>query len=364
MSRVAAAEVALVVRQLGMDAEVTDDPPGIELHALRLRVHERGTPSASGVRALIRQLAGSEPGLLVVDLVGGRERRLLANAGWSWLERTGHLTIPQLGIDRKIDPVLSTELVSPDLWERPRTMAVALTLLRCDGAAPVSRDLSYYAGVSTNGVNLALHDLRRLGLLDAANWPDRPALFAEVAARWRPRWVGLAEVPSRSGLDAEQTAVLRLGRSHVLDPGWASVGGDALAAHGLEDTTGDGRQRLYVPDRVALAWALRFWSSCEPSEAAALLAVPPTPRAVAERCFPDGRPTSGPGPIEEDHDQWAVVDRIVLALHLASQDQPIPAHKLVALLDLSSETIQRFRSCFDPAHPNPPSTLSSTLEAG
>jgi len=67
---------------------------------------------------------------VVVDLLGGRERRLLADAGWAWLERTGHLTVPQLGIDHNIDPVLSAELVSPDLWERPRVLAVALALLR------------------------------------------------------------------------------------------------------------------------------------------------------------------------------------------------------------------------------------------
>lgn len=140
MSRVAAAEVVLVLRQLGVDAEVVEDPPGIELDAVRLRVLERGAPSAAGLRAMIRQLAGSDPGLLVVDLLGGRERRLLADAGWSWFERTGHLTIPQLDIDRKIDPVLNAELVSPDLWERPRVMAVALALLRGSGVAPVSRE--------------------------------------------------------------------------------------------------------------------------------------------------------------------------------------------------------------------------------
>ncbi len=258
MSRVAAAEVGGLC-ELGMDAEVIDHPPGIDLGAVRLRVHERGRPSASGVRALVRELADLEPGRLVVDLIGGRERRLLADAGWSWLEQTGHLTIPQLDIDRRIDSLLS----------------------------------------------------------------------AELSARWRPRWFGLTNLPSRSGLDAEQTAVLRLGRRHLLEPGWASVGADALAAHGLDEVTGDGQQPFYVPDRVALAWALRFWWACEPSQAVALIALPPTPRAVAERCLPAGRPTRGPGPIEQDHDPCAGVDRVVLALHLASQDHHTQAHELL-----------------------------------
>lgn len=39
---------------------------------------------------------------------------------------------------------------------------------------------------------------------------------------------------------------------------------------------------------------------------------------------------------------------------LPTLDEP---HYSVALPDLSSETIQRFRSCFDPAQPNPPPTL-------
>lgn len=335
MSRVAAAEVVLVLRQLGVDAEVVEDPPGIVSDAGTLRVHERGAPSAAGLRAMIRQLAASDPGLLVVDLLGGRERRLLADAGWSWFERTGHLTIPQLDIDRKVDPVLSAEMVSPDLWERPRVMAVALALLRGSRAVPVSRDLSYYAGVSPNGANLAMHDLRRLGLIDAADWPDRPALFAEVAARWRPRWLGLAKTPDRAGLDAEQRTVLRLDRGHVLDPGWASVGADAMTAHGLDPSTDDGRPRFYVPDRAALAWAQRFWLSCQPSEAAALVAVPPTPRAVAQRCFPDGRADRGSWPIQED-DEWAVADRVVLALHLASVGQPTLAQDLLGVQHLST----------------------------
>lgn len=39
---------------------------------------------------------------------------------------------------------------------------------------------------------------------------------------------------------------------------------------------------------------------------------------------------------------------------LPTLDEP---HYSVVLPDLNSATIQRFRSCFDPAQPNPPSTL-------
>ncbi|TVR34687.1 MAG: hypothetical protein EA388_08505 [Nitriliruptor sp.] len=39
---------------------------------------------------------------------------------------------------------------------------------------------------------------------------------------------------------------------------------------------------------------------------------------------------------------------------LPTLDEP---HYSVVLPDLTSETMQRFRSCFDPAQPNPPSTL-------
>ena len=307
MSIIATAEVVLVLRSLGIAAEVTADPDAIELDdGPRVHIIERPTPSLAGVQALVAQHTGAC--LLVTNEVRRAYRQILSAAGWGWLDRRGHLHLPAAGISQSIDELLGPAPQTPDLWRRHRVMAVALALLRLEGPAPASRDLRYYAGISAASAATALAELRTLGLIDTHGLPDREALARQLASRWQPRWFGLATTPSRHGLDPLLTEVLRFGLDHLAAAGWAQLEPDSLAP--AETDVSRGREpRFYLPDRRALHWALTSFGRAEPSAAITWLAVPPTPIATWYR-----NPSSHPH-------AWPTADAVVLDLHLASREE-------------------------------------------
>lgn len=180
----AAAEVALVLRGLGVTVEVAVDPPALVLPSgQQVRVIEYASPSHARLQALVADEAVTSPALLLTNYLRRSFRRLLADAGWGWLDRTGHLNLPPLGLDQRIEKTLGPDPLLPDLWQRPRTPAAALALLRRGtDTAPTTRDLSYYAGISPAAAAHALNDLRTLGLIDGSGRPDPAALLSALAA--------------------------------------------------------------------------------------------------------------------------------------------------------------------------------------
>ena len=312
MSAIATAEVVLVLRSLGVVAEVAADLATVELgDGQRVPVMERAAPSVPGLRALIVEHTG--PCLLVTNETRRSRRQILTAAGWGWLERSGHLHLPAADISQPIDGLLGAAPQVPDPWRRPRVVAVALALLRGRGAAPASRDMCYHAGISAASAATALSELRTVGMIDAQGFPDRAALSRQLAARWQPRWFGVARCPSGERLDPLITRVLQFGFDRLENPGWAHLESETSSSS-ESPVPGDRGPHFYVPDRRALHWALTTFSRVEPSAAVAWLAVPPTPIATWHR-NPPSHPETWP---------WPTAEPVVLGLHLASHENARP----------------------------------------
>jgi hypothetical protein len=276
MSFIAAAELCLVLRELGISARPQRRPAGVRLDDgthLDVVEAEVSTP------ATVTQLQATDPGstLLVTGCLRPPHRDALDAAGVGWLDRQGgHLRVPSLDIDQPVadlSPPVPPEL---DIWRRASVVATALALVQRDGPVPPIHDLGFYAGISRNAAVQALEALHRAGMIDDHDMPHRDRLLLHLSARWSTRWFRLGTPPEVTNLDAEERLVLGID-DDLRRPGWAALddqhGPDAAGAP----------PRFLVPDRRALTWALRRFGGADHDPPAALIATAPNPIATAAR---------------------------------------------------------------------------------
>lgn len=281
---VAEAELAAVLTELGLQPTLIDGPdvdmvlPG----GIEIQVKASARPSLAWLRRAATGLDERALHVLVADRVDPGLREQLQQSGWGWLDRSGHIRLVRgpLQIERDIPSLLGPDVTPMDPLDRPSGLAVALCLLETETGGSV-RATAQRAGVSVGAAHRALQGLRSLGLIDSGGRRD-PELFWAVAARWRTRWHALATGPN-PGMAQPVQRLLRMGFDDPDAPGWAVAGDAAAQAFGAR-VASEGPLRLYVTDQRALTWALRTWdASTDDRDATALLAVPPTPSAVAPR---------------------------------------------------------------------------------
>lgn len=316
----AVAEVAAVLEELGVQVRITDDPavPGdLVLPDGRLvlpdgryvdvEVSSRPTVDrVNNLRAKGRPTADSVV-ILVADQIDPGVRKALKDAGWGWLDRSGHLRLmaAPVHIDTRIPSLLGPDPSPPTPFSRPTALAVALELLNRDEVG-TTRDLADAADVSVATAHATITDLTDLGLIEDSG-PRHRELFWALADHWRVRWFPLERGPL-PGIPGSTRLLLRFGFDDLDGPGWAEVGDRAAQAFGARIAS-EGPARLYVPSRRALAWALRTWGQAmDPRHASSLLAVPPSPAATRRRV--------------ESSWEWPFANPMVVALTLASDEDP------------------------------------------
>lgn len=279
MSIAAAAEVCLVLRELGHEVELVRRPAGVRgPEGLRVDVVEAPTSTSAAVHRTL-QRPEEAVGLLVTSRLAPAHREALAAAGAGWLDRRGQVSVPPLGIEAEVAPMVAPPFARDDVWQRGGVIAVALALLQQEGPVPVTWDLGFYAGLTGGGVSLAMQDLRSLNMIDEHDHPRRDALFAQLAARWRTYWFPVERLPTVAELDGE-ARLLIAGSDDLRQPGWAVLPRATQTAK----VSDDGPPRLLVPDQRALAWLLRTCQSATSAETAAVLvSAAPSPVAVAQR---------------------------------------------------------------------------------
>ena len=278
MSIEAAAEVCLVLRELGHNVETVRRPAGVRgPEGLRLDVEETPTStSAAGRRTL--QRPDDAVGLLVTSRLCPAHRKALAAAGAGWLDRRGELCVPPLGIETDVAPMVAPAFARDDVWQRRGVVAVALALLQQEGPVPVTWDLGFYAGLTGGGVSLAVQTLRSLDMIDEHDCPRRDALFAQLAARWHTHWFPLAQLPTVADPD-EERRMLIAGEDDLRQPGWAVLPNTA----GEIDSRRHEPARLLLADQRALAWLLRTCGAATGTDTAVLVSAAPSPVAVTQR---------------------------------------------------------------------------------
>lgn len=290
---VAAAELAAVLEELGVRTEPSDPDlaRGADLvlpGPVRLDVTTASRPTMSRVGRLVAEPTREDTvKVLVADQLDPGARKALKDAGWGWLDRTGHIRLMagSVQIDRAVPGLLGPDPSPPDPLGRPTGLAVALELLDSEEVRSV-RALARASGVSVAAAHATIMELDTLGLLSERR-PRHPDLFWAVADRWQVRWFALATEPT-TAIPRQTQALLRMRVDEVDLPGWAEVGDRAASALGAR-VAAESAPRFYLPDRRALTWTLRTWGeTSDTRDASALVAVPPTGHATGQRSEVDG----------------------------------------------------------------------------
>jgi hypothetical protein len=308
---VAVAELAAVLEELGVDHRVPGDPHGPDLElpgGLQVDVKASSRPTISRLQRLgLERPTAGVLRVLVVDQLDPGARKALKDAGWGWLDRTGHLRIMAgpVQIDRRVPSLVGPDPQPPEPLRRSTGLAVALELLRSGEPTPV-RTLARAAGVSVAAAHGTLGELARSGLVTDGR-ARHPDLFWAVADHWRLRWLPLVSEPT-SQIPSTTHALLRMRLDEPHSEGWAEVGDRAAQSFGAL-VAAEGPRRFYLPDRRALTWALRTWGeAAEERSASCFVAVPPTSHATTDRVDGSGN--------------WPRAKPLIVALDLASDGSP------------------------------------------
>jgi hypothetical protein len=275
MSLIAAAELCLVLRELGVPVWPQRRPAAVRFDdGTHLEVVEAEVATPATITALQARDPGAT--VLVTGYLRPSHRDALETAGVGWLDRRGHLCVPFLDIDQPVADLSPPVPPLPDVWRRASVIAVALVLMQRHGPVPPIHDLGFYAGITRTAVVQALEALHGIGMIDDHDIPRRDALLVHLSARWWTRWFGLEVRPEVAELDAEERIVLGV-EDDLRRPGWALLDEDQ------GETTACGTPRLLVPDRRALVWMRRRFGTADHDAAATLVAAAPNPVAAAAR---------------------------------------------------------------------------------
>ena len=284
LQELAVDQVAEILTDLGLRAERTADPDHLEVtvddRTAVLRVESVAYATRDRVGSLLRQpVATNTTPIVVADRITAAARDLLTTAGWSWVDRRGHvrLRMPGVVIDRDIDsahrrPTKSAPAPISGLSGR----AVSYALLIDPTVALPVRASALRLGISPASISTALTRLKAAGLVERDGRPVLPELFWALADAWSPARAWLRTRPNPRD---PATGV------HDLEEvGWCLTGTAAAVEWGAPVVTRGGSVDLYVPGPVVVTVAARKYGTVEdPMLAAASIAVPPVSQVTRER---------------------------------------------------------------------------------
>lgn len=251
------------------------------LVAIEVKTTAYATPER--VRAILgREHRGAAAQLLVADHITEAARDELAAAGWSWLDRRGHLYLRAAGvmIDRDVEPLPRPNASGPaDPIAGAAGRAVAYAaLLDPETALPV-RATAAVLGFSPASISNARSALRHAGLLERSGLPVVPELFWALADVWKSERTWLVRKP-RPG--DTHTNILDLDAA-----GWCVTGTAAAVDWGAPIVAVEPLLDLYVPGPVMVTIAQREYATARgPLDASASIAVAPASLVTSRRLPP------------------------------------------------------------------------------
>lgn len=228
--------------------------------------------------------------VLVADRVTADATDRLAEAGWGWFDRRGHLRLrsPGLLVDTNVG-VTTRERKAPEEPIRGRAgIAIAYRLLTHPDE-PVSTTRSGL-GFAPSTISEALARPRDAGPVDDAGFAVTPEPIWALADRWAPERTWLAEQPDPEASDTV---------------GWCVTGTVAAAELGAPVVSTGAAPDFYVPGPVVVTIAARRYGVArDASVAAASIAVTPA-SAVTDEALPPA------------HQRWSLARPVAVALDLA-----------------------------------------------
>lgn len=261
-----------------------------------------------------RLVAGAKPhpgvtAVVVGDLVTAAAREALRDAGWSWLDRRGHLVLRATGVHLDTDVPADQRLPAEGptrVISGAAGISWAAALLLSPQDPPSMRSVARRVSLSHSAIVAASKRLKDASLVRADGRPLVPELFWALADEWHPRPVALAELPSNSDERADAGLGVNTGSD---GPGWAIGGTVGAVAWGAPVAVGSAYPPdFYVPSAVELRQATRrFGEVSRFEERACTVAVAPTPLVCTERYE---RAVT-------DWDRWGFAHGLFAALDLA-----------------------------------------------
>lgn len=233
--------------------------------------------------------------VLVADRITADARARLADAGWGWFDRRGHLHLRASGvlINSEVTPRPRADQTGDEPIRGRAGLSVAYRLLT-NPTEPISptRSLLTFA---PSTISVATGRLYAADLLDADGLPVLPELFWALAEEWSPDRTWLAVEPDVSEATWHEPE----------RPGWCVSGTVAAAELGAPIVATNASPDLYVPGPVAVTIATRRYGLApDATTAAASIAVAPVADIAARR-----RP-----PVAQ---RWPLADPVAVALDLS-----------------------------------------------
>lgn len=268
--------------------------------ALNIKTTAYATPER--VRAMLeRQPRSSATHLLVADHITEVAREELAAAGWSWLDRRGHLYLraPGVMIDREVEALPRPGVgATPNPISGAAGLAVAYSILLDPETPQPVRASAPLLGFSPASISTSRTALRDAGLLEGDGLPVVPELFWALADVWKPERAWLVNKPKPGDTHTNV---------HDLDiAGWCLTGTAAAVEWGAPVVAVDPILDLYVPGPVMVTMAQREYLTARNAvDASASIAVAPA-ALVTSRRMPPRRKS-----------RWPLAHPLAVALDLA-----------------------------------------------
>lgn len=218
-------ELGEAIEALGLDVWVHGDHVVADGTAITLPVTERAHPHPGVVAGLVAD--HEYPGLMVADRLSESARQVLRDAGWSWLDRRGHmrLWLPGLRIDAPIGLGQDTRSAVTSPWT-PVGLEIALHALLHPQLEVSARSVARDTGRSAGGTQEILNRFVSEGLIGSqSRLPLLPDLFWETASHWPDDgWMPLPIAMEEAAWIAGSDELVRV------DERAATLGGARIAA--------------------------------------------------------------------------------------------------------------------------------------
>jgi hypothetical protein len=258
-----------------------------EKWSFQVKSLSRADPSR--VNAMVSKMRQERPDALVVlvaDQVPQASRDILADAGWGYLDRRGHLRImdasSHLFVDVDVDPMTRATPQPREPIRGTSGISYAAALLMNPTEPIALREVARRACLAVSTVSEAARSIRDAALIGRDGRPLSHDLFWALSDVWRPERIPLLDMPN-AGEVATTNALGVFG--DPAEPGWAVTGDVAAAGYGAPIAIGSGfPPDFYVPDRVTATNAARTYGvASDPNAAACTVAVAPTRLACVPR---------------------------------------------------------------------------------
>lgn len=219
-------ELADALVALGVDVVTRENRLVADGVLVELPILQRAHPHPGVVAEMVAN-HGSEA-FLVADRLSESARQVLRDAGWSWLDRRGHLRIwiPGLRVDAPIGLGSSDGRGASNSPWTPVGLEIALHALMHPDQEVSARRIAADTGRSPGGTQEILNRFTAEGLIGSATrLPLLPDLFWETAAHWPDDgWTGVPVAIT------EAAEVVGAGKLLRVDERAATLGGARIAA--------------------------------------------------------------------------------------------------------------------------------------